>query len=55
MTSAASDVPSAGCPEHAAHLEITTPKKLITMALRTIAHHLGLPVRRDQQEVAKII
>jgi hypothetical protein len=25
------------------------------MTLRTIAHHLGLPVRRDQQETAKII
>ncbi|MGW2720325.1 hypothetical protein [Streptomyces sp. NPDC001492] len=25
------------------------------MTLRTIAHHLGLPVRRDPQEVAKII
>ncbi|MHB9858554.1 hypothetical protein [Streptomyces sp. YIM S03343] len=25
------------------------------MTLRTIAHHLGLPVRRDPQEIAKII
>jgi hypothetical protein len=25
------------------------------MTLRTIAHHLGLPVRRDSQEIAKII
>lgn len=38
-----------------AHTGITTPKKLITMTLRTIAHHLGLPVRRDPHDVAKII
>ncbi|MDT9698686.1 hypothetical protein [Streptomyces sp. P17] len=38
-----------------AHTGITPPKKLITMTLRTIAHHLGLPVRRDPQEVAETI
>jgi hypothetical protein len=48
-------LPSAGCPERGAHTGITTPKKVITMTLRTIAHHLGLPVRRDPQEVTKII
>ena len=25
------------------------------MTLRSIVHHLGLPVRRDRQELAKII
>ncbi|ELS53537.1 hypothetical protein [Streptomyces viridochromogenes] len=28
---------------------------MITVKIRTVAHHLGLPVRRDPQEVAKII
>ncbi|WP_254399885.1 hypothetical protein [Streptomyces sp. AC602_WCS936] len=32
-----------------------TREEVIDMTIRAIAHHLGLPVRRDPQQAAKII